>query len=122
LNYVRGRADLVLTTTREGTSVLVAVAGELDAIQYASTAVVVLVYPEGTAERLPDRTGFVVPAKDGMITACTWLSRKWPSDAFGDRAVVRCFVGSAVDPEPLGLETVTPSGRTWNPETWLWDE
>lgn len=20
------------------------------------------------------------------------------------------------------LTTVTPSGRTWNPETWLWDE
>jgi protoporphyrinogen/coproporphyrinogen III oxidase len=78
-------------------------AGELDAIGYASTAVVALAYPDGTAERLPDRTGFVVPARDGVITACTWLSRKWPSDVFGDRAVVRCFAGSAVDPAPLDL-------------------
>lgn len=26
-----------------------------------------------------------------------------------------------VSPEPEGLETVTPSGRTWNPDTWLWE-
>lgn len=28
----------------------------------------------------------------------------------------------SVDPEPEGMETVTPSGRTWNPVTWMWDE
>ena len=29
------------------------------------------------------------------MTAATFLSRKWPDPAFGDRAVVRCFVGAA---------------------------
>ena len=29
------------------------------------------------------------------MTAATFLSRKWPYPAFGDRAVVRCFVGAA---------------------------
>ena len=27
------------------------------------------------------------------MTAATFLSRKWPDPAFGDRAVVRCYVG-----------------------------
>lgn len=27
-----------------------------------------------------------------------------------------------VSPEPEGMETVTPSGRVWDPETWLWKE
>ena len=28
------------------------------------------------------------------MTACTFLSRKWPEPAFGTRAVLRCFVGA----------------------------
>jgi protoporphyrinogen oxidase len=29
------------------------------------------------------------------MTACTLVSRKWPEPAFGNRAVVRCFVGGS---------------------------
>jgi oxygen-dependent protoporphyrinogen oxidase len=29
------------------------------------------------------------------MTACTWLSSKWPDPAYGSRAVLRCFVGAA---------------------------
>jgi len=86
-------------------------AAELAAIPYASTAVAILVYPRGTADGLPGGTGFVVAdrpegtraAPGPAITACTWLSRKWPEDSFGDRAVVRCFVGRAGDEAALGL-------------------
>src|SRR5918996_1673764 len=70
-------------------------ARRLDQIRYVSTAVVALVYGEGTAEALPDATGFVVPKERAPMTAATFLSRKWPDPAFGDRAVVRCFVGAA---------------------------
>jgi oxygen-dependent protoporphyrinogen oxidase len=70
-----------------------AAAAELSAIRYVSTGVVSLVYPEGTAERLPDATGFVAPRGKAPMTAATFLSRKWPDAAFGTRAVVRCFVG-----------------------------
>jgi protoporphyrinogen/coproporphyrinogen III oxidase len=59
-----------------------------------STAVVLLVYPPGTSDALPDATGFVVPRGEAPMTAATFLSRKWPEDPFGDRAVVRCFVGA----------------------------
>jgi oxygen-dependent protoporphyrinogen oxidase len=78
-------------------------ARELAGISYASTAVVILVYPEGTAERLPWGSGFVTPTGERTITACTWVSRKWPDDRFGDRAVVRCFVGRAGEEEALAL-------------------
>jgi oxygen-dependent protoporphyrinogen oxidase len=75
----------------------------LTAIPYASTAVVILVYPEGTADRLPDGTGFVTPIGPATITACTWISRKWPSEELGTRAVIRCFVGRAGSEEALDL-------------------
>jgi len=69
----------------------------LDGIPYASTAVVFAVYPEGTADALPAGTGFVVPRGKAPMTACTWISSKWPEPAFGTSAVVRCFVGAAGD-------------------------
>ena len=72
-----------------------AVAHELDGILSVSTRVVLLVYGEGTASALPDATGFVAPAGRTPMTACTWLSRKWPDERFGTRAVIRCYVGGA---------------------------
>ncbi len=71
------------------------VAEPLAAIPYVSTAVVLLVYPEGTGRALPASSGFVVPRGTLAITAATFVSRKWPEAAFGDRAVVRCFVGAS---------------------------
>ena len=63
-------------------------------IPYASTGIVLLVYSDGTADALPDATGFVVPRGRAPMTAGTFLSRKWPDAAFGNRAVIRCFVGA----------------------------
>jgi oxygen-dependent protoporphyrinogen oxidase len=67
---------------------------DLRAIRSVSTGVVFLVYPPGTADALPDATGFVVPRGEAPMTAATFVSRKWPDEAFGDRAVLRCFVGA----------------------------
>jgi protoporphyrinogen/coproporphyrinogen III oxidase len=78
-----------------------AAAKELGGIPYVSTAVVLAAYPPGTAEQIPEGTGFVVPAGQATITACTWISRKWPNEAFGDRAVLRSFVGRAGDESAL---------------------
>jgi protoporphyrinogen/coproporphyrinogen III oxidase len=70
-------------------------ARELRSIPHVSTAVVHLVYPEGTGDRLPESSGFVVPKGKLAMTACTLVSRKWPSRDFGDRVVIRCFVGGS---------------------------
>jgi oxygen-dependent protoporphyrinogen oxidase len=72
----------------------VAGAETLAAIAYASTGVVHLVYAEGTADALPEATGFVVPRGRAPMTAATFISRKWPGEAFGTRAILRCFVGA----------------------------
>ena len=75
-------------------------ADALAKIPYANTGVVHLVYAEGTADALPEATGFVVPRGRAPMTAATFVSRKWPETAFGTRVVVRCFVGA------LGFEDV----------------
>jgi oxygen-dependent protoporphyrinogen oxidase len=81
-----------------------AVAVELAAIPYVSTGVVVLVYPPGTQATLPEGTGFVVPRGMAPMTACTWLSSKWPDDAWGGRAVLRCYVGAAGEEDVLDAD------------------
>ncbi len=76
-------------------------ADDLRAIPYASTGVVFLVFGEGTQASLPEGTGFVVPRGKAPMTACTWISSKWPDPAFGSRAVVRCYVGGVGDEDVL---------------------
>jgi protoporphyrinogen/coproporphyrinogen III oxidase len=74
---------------------------DLRAMRAVSTGVVFLVYPSGTAAALPDGSGAVVPRGRAPMTAATFLSRKWPDDRFGDRAVLRCFVGGDGDEDIL---------------------
>jgi protoporphyrinogen/coproporphyrinogen III oxidase len=93
---------VVVSTPADATRLLLqpvarAAADELDAVPSVSTAVVLMVYPSGSADALPDGTGFVAPRGRTPMGACTWLSRKWPDPAFGSRAVIRCFVGAAGD-------------------------
>lgn len=71
------------------------VASALRAIPYVSTGVVLLVYPQGTRRGLPRAGGFVVPEERAPFTACSFLSNKWPESSFGERAVLRCYVGAA---------------------------
>lgn len=103
-------ADVIVVTTpaHETARILGAaapsVAAELAGITYASTGVVLMVYPPDTQAGLPDGTGFVVPRGRAPMTAATWLSSKWPSDAFGDRAVVRFYVGAVGEEDILDAD------------------
>jgi oxygen-dependent protoporphyrinogen oxidase len=78
-----------------------AASAELARIPFVSTGVVAMVYPEGTASALPEGSGFVVPRGAAPMTASTWISNKWPDPSFGDRAVLRCFVGAAGEEDIL---------------------
>jgi oxygen-dependent protoporphyrinogen oxidase len=99
-------ADAVVVTTPpfraarllEGTAP--SAVGDLRAIPSVDTAVVLLVYRDGTNERLPESSGFVAPRGRLAMTASTLVSRKWPDPQFGSRAVVRSFVGA------IGLEDI----------------
>ena len=104
------RADAVVLTTPAHVSaqllrpLLPQAAGLLDRIPYVSTAVVLLVYPEGSDERVLASAGFVAPRGSLPMNAATIVSKKWPDPSFGSRAVLRCFVG--------GVGTQELSGRT----------
>ena len=100
---------IVLATPAHEASRLIAgsapaVAADLAGIAYASTGVVLMVYAEDTQPELPDGTGFVVPRGKAPMTASTWLSSKWPSEAFGSRAVVRCYVGAVGEEDVLDAD------------------
>jgi protoporphyrinogen/coproporphyrinogen III oxidase len=71
------------------------VAEDLRQIPNVSVGVVLLVYPEGTADRVPAGAGFAAPAGVTPMTSCTWTSSVWPDPAFGSRAILRCSIGGA---------------------------
>jgi oxygen-dependent protoporphyrinogen oxidase len=77
---------------------------ELEGVPYASTGVVLMVYADGTQPAIQDGSGFVVPRGMAPMTACTWLSSKWPAEPFGSRAVVRCYVGAVGEEDILDAE------------------
>jgi len=79
---------------------------ELAQIPTVSRGVVLLTYPEGTADGLPLGSGFVAPSGATPITACSWFSTAWPSEAAGTRAVLRCAVGGEGQEELLEADDV----------------
>ncbi|HTG46593.1 MAG TPA: protoporphyrinogen oxidase [Actinomycetota bacterium] len=88
---------VIVTTPAAAAAALVAdaepnVARGLAQLRSTSSAVVPLVYPDGTDAALPDSSGFVAMPGLLPISAATLVSRKWPEPAFGDRAVIRAFV------------------------------
>jgi len=94
---------IVLATPAFATAELLAeaspaAAARLRAIPYVSTAVVFLMYPYGA---LPTGTGFVLPLGERPITACTYLSQKWPREETRERVILRCFVGRAGQEDTL---------------------
>jgi oxygen-dependent protoporphyrinogen oxidase len=91
-----GAAPAVAAILPEGPA-----ATELATIRFVSTGAVLSVYRRGSGAKLPAGSGFVVPRGAAPMTACTWLSSKWPDPAYGDRAVLRCFVGAAGDEDVL---------------------
>lgn len=77
-------------------------AAELEAIPYASSAIVLLGVATDQIARLPEAFGFVVPAVDHRrILAGSFASHKFPGRAPAGRALIRVFIGGALQPELL---------------------
>src|SRR5919112_384724 len=82
-----------------------ALADELDSIPYASTATVNLAYRREDIPHPLDGFGFVVPYVERRATlACTFSSVKFPSRAPVGRALLRAFVGGALQPDMFELD------------------
>lgn len=74
----------------------------LATIPYVSTATVSLVYDSSSLHHPLDGSGFVVaPMEKRRITACTWVSSKWPTHSSPLGLLLRSFVGRAGDEEIL---------------------
>jgi oxygen-dependent protoporphyrinogen oxidase len=75
-----------------------ALARELAAIPFVSTATVSLAFPASAVPRPLDGYGYVSPrAEGGPIVACTWTSNKFPDRVPAGSVLVRFFIGRAGD-------------------------
>ncbi|HVG28128.1 MAG TPA: protoporphyrinogen oxidase [Pyrinomonadaceae bacterium] len=82
-----------------------ALASELEAIPYASTATVNLAYRRAAIPHALDGFGFVVPFVERRATlACTFSSVKFDGRAPAGHALLRAFVGGALQPEMFALD------------------
>jgi oxygen-dependent protoporphyrinogen oxidase len=89
-------------------------AAELRAITYASTATVNLAYRRRDIQHPLDGFGFVVPLIEQRSTlACTFSSVKFSGRAPEEHALLRAFVGGALQPEVFELseEAITKAVR-----------
>ncbi|HEV2862838.1 MAG TPA: protoporphyrinogen oxidase [Pyrinomonadaceae bacterium] len=80
-------------------------AGELESIPYASTATVNLAFKREDIPHPLDGFGFVTPFAERRATlACTFTSVKFGGRAPEGRALLRAFVGGALQPEMFELD------------------
>ncbi|MGI8683813.1 MAG: protoporphyrinogen oxidase [Acidimicrobiales bacterium] len=114
---VDGFDAVILATPAPVTATLVASASpdaarDLRAVDYASVALVVLVYPETACGRPPAGTGFLVPATEGrLLTACSFASAKWPHWAGPGDVVLRASAGRWGDERALAMDDDELTGR-----------
>ena len=77
-------------------------AQQLALIEYASSAVVTLVFRRDQIGHPLDGYGAVVPAIENRpIVAASFLTTKFPSHVAADRAVIRVFLGGVLRPEMI---------------------
>jgi protoporphyrinogen/coproporphyrinogen III oxidase len=78
----------------------------LAAIEYASVALVALAVPRAGVDGDLDGSGFLVPRSAGLrLTACSWVSSKWPHLAVDpDVALLRASVGRDGDDRAVTLD------------------
>jgi oxygen-dependent protoporphyrinogen oxidase len=80
-------------------------AADLEAIPYASTATINLAYRRGDIPHPLDGFGFVVPVIEGRtLLACSFSSVKFAGRAPEGYALLRGFVGGAMQPENFVLD------------------
>jgi oxygen-dependent protoporphyrinogen oxidase len=107
---------IVATEAHAAASLLRPLDGELghllEAIPYASSATVSLGYRRADIPHPLDGFGFVVPRTERRaILACTFSSVKYPGRAASDHALLRCFVGGALDAAAADADDETLAAR-----------
>lgn len=112
-------AVLLATPAPQASDLLAEVAPEaasaLRGIAYSSSAVILLRYDPSDLGRPLDASGYLVAPEEGrVVTACSWLSAKWPHLAGAGvwlRAIVTSPRALAADDEPLKRRVVAEVGE-----------
>lgn len=79
-------------------------AAELDQIEYASSAIVVTGHETRRIDHPLNAFGLVIPAiEKRRILSVSFLNRKFPRRAPPDKAILRTFIGGALQPEMFEL-------------------
>jgi oxygen-dependent protoporphyrinogen oxidase len=80
----------------------------LDDVRYASVTLVTMRFAPGEIGAELRGTGYLVPRPDGdLLTACTWLSSKWPELARPDDVLVRVSAGRFGDDRAATMDDET---------------
>ncbi|PSH03902.1 MAG: protoporphyrinogen oxidase [Acidobacteria bacterium] len=78
--------------------------GDLGKVEYSSSVTVTLGYQREQLKSCPPGFGFLVPRSEGKrMLAATFVHTKFPFRAPDSKALVRCFLGGANDPDALKL-------------------
>jgi oxygen-dependent protoporphyrinogen oxidase len=84
----------------------------LATIDYSDVTLATLRFPDGAVARPLDGTGFLVPASTGhLITACTWLTSKWPELQRPGDVLLRASTGRSGDDRPARMSDDDIVGR-----------
>ena len=87
----------------------------LSTIAYSDVALVTLRMPAEAVGHHLDGTGFLVPSEAGrLVTACTWLSSKWPELRRPGDVLLRASTGRYGDDRPAGMSDDALVGRVLN--------
>jgi oxygen-dependent protoporphyrinogen oxidase len=111
-------ADTVILTTPAHVAARVvpdpALARELSAIAYVSTATVFFGYPRASVLHPLDAVGFIVPRGEADVFAATFVTSKWANRAPDGHVLLRVFFGSSAhtpDPDSLDDEELLAIGQ-----------
>jgi oxygen-dependent protoporphyrinogen oxidase len=88
-------------------------AGLLDGIPYASVTLVTVRFSRSAVNSSLEGTGFLVPTARGrFLTACTWLSSKWPELDRPDDVLMRASMGRYGDDRSAEMSDDEVVGQT----------
>ena len=107
---VGGRAIILATPAYTAARLLASVDHEASticgAVPYVSSVSIALAYPKERVAHPLQGSGFVAARGpgSGRLTACTWVSSKWPGRAPEGMVLLRAFIGGATDPAAVDLD------------------
>jgi oxygen-dependent protoporphyrinogen oxidase len=85
----------------------------LGSVRYAGVVLLTMRFAAAGRGELPPGSGFLVARTGGaMLTACTWMSSKWPELAVPGEVLVRASLGRDGDERALHMDDETLVART----------